>query len=416
MAAQSNSASLCRTNGKKYSIYIVLIFNGGSVSGGKPGAPPSLQSPAGDMHVLLLLLLGLSATTSIEFGANVHDGGADPQKLATRLAERNLLRARFDLWGNDPKSLAKFRSAVSALNDQGIKSEAVVFTIFSRGQRRSEDCDADLAEVESTAYHQTLPQINATKDLLHDYELQNEITLYPNVRAENTTGQNSSDFDVPCGRMQAAVLRGMSRAIVDVRNQASLPLRITLGTTDRQFGFLRFAKQQRVEFDVVGYHIYPWEQNKPLDEDPWFGPGGPLGQLGLFRKPVRINEYNAGEIYSGTGAYSSDPSYENVAGRPVTEKGFRSMHGHLLEIVSNNVAEIEAVLFYESVDEPSKNSPENRFGLFYDSLMESPKISLILASCFAGGSLSPDERDSLVQRKLGNCTGWNQSSDTTTGN
>jgi hypothetical protein len=353
---------------------------------------------------LLLILLGLSTVLCTEYGANVHHGGADPQKLATKLAERNLKNARFDLWGNDPVYLPKFRTAVSAMNAKGIKSEAVVFTIFSRGQKRSEDCGADLDEVESTAYNQTKPQINATKDILHDFELQNEVTLYPNIKAVGTTGQNASDYDVPCGHMQAAVLRGMSRAIADVRREAGLPLRVIVGTTDRSFGFIRFMQQQKVAIDVVGYHIYPWKQQLPLDKDPWFGPGGALGQLGLFLKPVRINEFNAAEIYSGTGSYASDPPYENAAGQPVTEKGFQSIHKHLEEIMQNTVVNVEAVLFYEIWDEPSKQAPENRFGLFYDSLMTSPKVSLLLASCFAGGTLSPTERDLLVQRQLGNCS------------
>ena len=253
-------------------------------------------------------------------------------------------------------------------------------------------------------YNETRPQINATKDLLHDFELQNEVTLYPNIKAVGTTGQNASDYDVPCGRMQAAVLRGMSRAIADVRREAGLPLRIIVGTTDRSFGFIRFMQQQKVALDVVGYHIYPWEQNKPLDKDPWFGPGGALGQLGRFLLPVRINEYNAGEIYSGAGSHSATPPYENAAGQPVTEQGFRSVHTHLQEIVLNTVANVEAVLFYEIWDEPGKEAPENRFGLFYDSAMASPKVTLLLASCFAGGSLAPAERDLLVQRQLSNCS------------
>ena len=104
------------------------------------------------MLTLILLLLVLSTTTCTEYGVNVHHGGTDPTLLATKMAERNLKHARFDLWGNDPVYLPKFRTAVSALNAAGIKSEAVVFTNFSRGQKRSEDCGADLEEVESTAY------------------------------------------------------------------------------------------------------------------------------------------------------------------------------------------------------------------------------------------------------------------------
>jgi hypothetical protein len=345
------------------------------------------------------------ATGGIQWGANIHDGGSDPQTLANRLAERNLKRVRMDLWGNDHNYLIKFRNAATILNAKGTQIEAVVFTVFSRGQSRNLDTNANLTEVEQTAYTSTKSQIDSTKNLVHDFELQNEISLYPNIKVSGSTGQNASDYNVACGRLQAAVLRGMSRAIDSVRKQSSLPLRIILGTTDRSFGFLTFMQQQGVLFDIVGYHIYPWKQHAALDADPWFGTGGPLGQLAKFNKPIHLNEFNAGEIYSGTGGYSTQPSYENVAGQPVTEQGFQSVDKHLKEIVNQTVANVEAVLFYEAWDEPANAAPENRFGLYYDApTLNRPKITLYLASCYAGGTLSQAEKDSLTSRSLGQCS------------
>jgi hypothetical protein len=354
----------------------------------------------------LVLALGLAGAAfgALQWGANVHAGGSSPQALANTMAQRNLMCARMDLWGNDHNYLAQFRNAATFLNAKGIRIEAVVFTVFSRGQSRSQDTGANLTEVEQTAYNQTRSQIDSTKDLVHDYELQNEISLYPNIKASGATGQNASDYNVAEGRLQAAVLHGMSRAIDDVRRASGLPLRIILGTTDRSFGMLTFMQQQGVLFDVVGYHIYPWEQNAALDQDTWYGTGGPLGQLAGFSKPIHINEFNAGEIYSGTGGYSSRASYENLAGQPVTEAGFRSVDKHLKEIVNQTVANVEAVLFYEIWDEPTNPAPENRFGLYYDAALTRPKISLYLASCYAGGALSAAERDSLTRRGLGQCS------------
>jgi hypothetical protein len=108
---------------------------------------------------------------------NVHDGGSDPGSMASRLAERNLKSVRMDLWGNDPVRLAKFRRAAALFNAQGIKIQAVIYTDFSASQRRNQDLAADPAEVEQTAYRQTRSQVEATKDLLHPYELANETTL-----------------------------------------------------------------------------------------------------------------------------------------------------------------------------------------------------------------------------------------------
>jgi hypothetical protein len=64
------------------------------------------------------------------------------------------------------------------------------------------------------------------------------------------------------------------------------------------------------------------------------------------------------------------------------------------------VANVEAVSFYEISDEPSKAIPENRFGLYYDTGLQKPKISLLMATAFAGGVLSTAEKSLLSQRNF----------------
>ncbi|MDD5139799.1 MAG: hypothetical protein PHY43_06005 [Verrucomicrobiales bacterium] len=347
---------------------------------------------------LLLSASAEPATNAIQWGVNVHTSGS--RDLADKLTQRNLKCVRMDLWGNDPLELARFRNAAEAYKAKNIKIEAILFTTFARDQARQHDTNASLVEVEATAYAQTKPQIERTKDLVQDYELQNEVSLYPNIKVEGSTGQAASDYDVPVGRMQAAALRGISRAIDEVRKTSHLPLRIILGTTDRSFGFLSFMQQQGVIFDVVGYHIYPWEKHTPLDQDSWYGPGGPLGQLAKFNKPIVINEFNSGEIYSGDAVHPGT-NYENRAEAPMTELGFRSLDKHLRGLVNQKVAKVEAVIFYELCDEPKKEIPENRFGLFYDTALQKPKISLLIATSFAGGTLSPAEQNELTKRGLG---------------
>jgi len=351
--------------------------------------------------VIVLLHLAASPADALDWGVNAHDGGSDPQTMASRLAERNLKSVRMDLFGNDPVYVAKFRRAAAAFNAQGIKIQAVIFTDFSARQRRNQDLAADSAEVEQTAYKQTKSQVEATKDLLHDYELANEITLgTPHILADGATGQKAADFDTPSGRLQAAALRGMSKAIHDAGNSSGLPLRVILGTVNRHWGFLAFMQQQGVLFDVIGYHIYPWEHQQPLDQDPWFGPGGPLGQLALFKKPITINEFNAGEIYSGTPGHQG-ADYLNRVGDPVTEKGFKGLDKHLKEILRQSAAKVESIILYEVADESRKKPPENRFGLYYDAELQRPKISLLLVTSYAGGTLSPTERHELTSRGIG---------------
>jgi len=303
-----------------------------------------------------------------------------------------------DLYANDSVYLAKFRNAVAKLASRGIAVEAIVFDTYSPGNSQTQNCGADLATIETNAYNETLTQIQATEDIVADFELMNEVSLSANIKVSGSTGQIASDYDVPCGRMQAANLRGMSRAIVDERKRIGRPLRIILGTTDRSFGFLAFMEQQSVSFDVVGYHIYPWEPHPALDADPWFGAGGPLGQLAKFSRPIHLNEFNCGEIYSGSSVYPNDPSYENTAGKPVTEACLRSITKHLLELANQSVANVESVHLYEMWDEADKAVPENRFGLMFN--LDTPKVDLFLATAFSGGALTVAESSELTSRGL----------------
>ena len=355
-------------------------------------------------HGVLVAGRAESAGKSIQWGVNVHYGSMANDvvtgSLGEILLERNLTVVRLDLWGQDASQMDPFRNVASAMKARKIRVEANLFTPFSRGRKREHDTGANLKEVETLCYAQTKQSVERSMDVVQDYELQNEISLYPGIKRAGMTGQNASDYDTPVGRLQAAALRGMSRAIDDVRKTSKHPLRIILGTTDRSFGLLTFMREQGVLFDVVGYHIYPYEEHRPLDQDPWFGPGGPLGQLARFHKPIVIDEFNSGEIYSGAPGHPGI-DYENEAGMPETEKGLRSLNKHLEEIIKQKVANVEAVLFYELCDEPAKEKPENHFGMYYDFLLQKPKVSLFLVTSFTGGKLSPAEQAELRKRGIG---------------
>ena len=360
--------------------------------------------------IILLLLLShfvfaqdetktnpLKSKNTIHWGVNIHVGGNYPGNLANVISKRNLNYVRMDLEVRKPEDLSKFVNAARIMKSKGIKITAILFSEFALNRSRDKDYSADLTEVEKTAYEHVKLHILQTKDYVAEYELQNEVPLYPNIRKADSTGQTAADFDTPAGRLQAAALKGMANAVNDIRKSYKLPIRIILGTVDRRFGFLTFMQQQGVIFDVVAYHVYPWENHKPLDTDPWFGTGGALGQLAQFNKPILINEFNSGEIYQG-GSGHPGIDYENTAGKDVTEAGFRSLYKHLSEIVNQTVANVEGVYFYEINDEPNKAKPENRFGLFYDEKLNNPKISLCIATAFAGGKLSKAERMLLISR------------------
>jgi hypothetical protein len=194
----------------------------------------------------------------------------------------------------------------------------------------------------------------------------------------------------PCLASLAAGLRGMSRAIRDVRARSGLPLRAILGLAGRDFGFLRFMQEQGVLFDVIAIHPYQEFDQPSMLDDPWWGPGGPYAQLAKFGKPVHVNEFNCGEIYR--------PTYENQTGQPLSEQCLRALNKHLGDLVKQKSVTIESVHFYELLDEPEKGRPEGEFGLMYD--LTRPKPQLYLYTAFAGGRLTPQERREITNRGL----------------
>lgn len=326
----------------------------------------------------------------LHWGVNVHQPTDQWPRVQEVIVPRGFTRIRLDMWAKDGKRNAQMRAFASNLARQGVEVSAVLFDSYANGYPAAQMCDADLAVVEQNAYKEVSQGIAQVSDVIHDFELLNEIPLYPNIKTTLSKGHDAADFDTPCGRLQAANLRGMSRAIVDERKRTGQPLRIILGTVARAFGFYKFMQSQGVTFDVAGYHIYPIEKNKSLDQDPWFGDGGALGQLARFNKPIHINEFHCGEIYK--------PPFENKADQPETEACLRSMTRHLRDMANFKGGRIESVHLYELTDEPRKPVPENRFGLMYD--LDTPKVGLYLVTAFAGGKLSEAETREITRRQL----------------
>jgi hypothetical protein len=341
---------------------------------------------------LAALLAAMSANAlALDLGVNIHSGGGDAarnEQFASVMKQRNFTTARMDMfWNNDQ---AQLRDQVQRIRANGGNVEVVLMTTYQWDGK----CNQNLAWVEQDAYNQTAGAVNKTKDIVHDYEILNEPQLFPWIRAEvpwNSAGTSATPYyGKPCMATLAAALRGMSRAIRDIRASSGQPLRVILGGLGRDFGFLTFMQQNGVVWDVTGYHNYPHFHSASLLSDPWYGPGGPLYQLSLFKKPVRLNEFNCGEIY--------DAGYENRAGASVTETCLKAVDRHLTELRSQSIVNLESITFYELLDAPSKAVPENRFGLMYD--ISRPKTSLYLAAAFAGGTLTAQERYEITSRGL----------------
>jgi hypothetical protein len=324
-------------------------------------------------------------------GVNIHGGGgstANNTTVANLMAQRNLQTARLDLMAGQDQTL--LRDQVQKIRANGGSVEVSLQISY----QWDHSCNQNLPAVEQDAYNQTVTGVNQVKDIVLDFELLNETQLRPEILKEvpfNSAGTSTAPYqNKPCVATLTAVLRGMSRAIRDVRASSGLPLRVILGEVGRDFGFLTYMQQQGVQWDVTGFHAYSRVNDASLLSDPWWGPGGPLAQLAAFGKPVHINEFGCGETY--------DPGYENQAGGTVTETCLKSLARHLKDMRSQTIANVESIHIYELLDQPALPVPENRFGLMYD--LAHPKVHLSLVTAFAGGTLSSAERSQLTARSL----------------
>lgn len=294
----------------------------------------------------------------------------------------------------EPYEVQMFQDMVALGKTYGITLKPILFTSFQWGDRTDGGNypAGDQGALYMQGYYRTYSFVNNFKNDINDWEMGNELNLVARDATGNRLygkGWTASEFNQPSMNDWAFVLRGMSDAITRINAESGTHLRRTLNTTSTMFGFLDFMASQSVLFEIISYHYYENFGTNPHNY--WGGvqPNFDLFQkLGSYNKSVVFNEVNAGEIYKST--------YENQAGQPTTETGFKSLNVTLNYLNTQTAANIEYVGLYELLDEPAKAPPENRFGLMYD--INTPKIPLYLVSYFAGGSLSSAERQELVDR------------------
>jgi hypothetical protein len=336
-------------------------------------------------------IAALSANShAFDLGLNTHSAGsaAYNDQVATVMKQRNLKSSRMDLMVSG--DVTAFRDQVQKIRANGGSVEVALQV----NHQWDNSCNQNLAWVEQRAYDETVATVNKVKDIVHDFEMLNETQLRPEILNEvpwNTVGTATAPYEgKPCVNSLTAALKGMSRGIRDVKASSGLPLRSMLGVVGKDFGFLTYMQNKGVQFDVVGYHIYPHYNQTSLLSDPWYGTGGPLAQLAKFNKPVHINEFNCGDAYT--------TSYNNSTGSATSENCLVSLDRHLTDLKKQTIVNLESVHIYEITDTPSKTPPESWMGVMYN--LSQPKVQLYLLSAFAGGNLTTFERGELTRRGL----------------
>jgi hypothetical protein len=319
-----------------------------------------------------------SSAFAFDYGVNLHLGGGNAtsnQTIANIAAQRNLKIGRFDY--HSTSEVTNLRDQINRMIANGGKAQLIIENNWDPYG----SCPQNFAQVETDSYNKTYPMVQAMKDIVHDYEILNEIQNRPEIMPQvtknsqlmSTAGYHNS----PCAMTVAYVARGIARAIHDNGQRA------ILGVVGRDFGFLYFMREMGVTWDVTGAHFYQNANSASLLSDSWWGTNGPLYQLSLFGKPITVNEFNCGEIYN----------YPNID----NEACLKSVNKQLTELNANPYGTIESVLFYEMTDGGGA-SAEGVFGLMYN--LSSPKTNLYLSSAWACGQLSSTEKQQLTSRGL----------------
>jgi hypothetical protein len=333
--------------------------------------------------VNLAIGIALMAQTRLVFGIVGHPGMQqppqakalwdDPALQLTTLQERGLGSYRFNvILGDDSVGAAAYLEQLVDLADARHITLHPILVVTDHG------------------YDRVYPFVRRFAHRIRDWELENEVDHRPAFKTATgpAAGLSPGDYDTPLAHQWAAVMRDMARAIADVRTQTGEPLRTVVDFMGFDFGFIPFLEREGVAIDVVAYHYY-----FGFGVDPYHVrviPGTTIdlfGRLGEFRRPVIINEMNAGEIH----APKQGKPYDD-------ERALASLKKHIDYIAGQRVARIEGIEFYELYDEPWKDAVESNFGF-----MKAPgqiKIQMLVAAVYACGRISRVERETLIGHHL----------------
>ncbi len=314
------------------------------------------------------------------FGTGVYPPSAYPQIFQVMRAN-GLKRMRVSVglaYDTDPFIAGSLRALVDAAKTYGVQIEPVLQVPFTWGDRTDHGAypAGDAAALYQQGYNRVLNFVQQFTDI-PDWELENEVNLLVTDSGGTPLfgkGMTAAEFNVPLMQDWASVLRGMSDGIDRINATKGTRLRRIVGTTSSMFGYIDFMVGQGVKVDVLGYHYYEHAGVDPTAY--WLANGSTFdlfAKLGSYNRPVDVNEVNCAEIY--------DTAFVNAS----TSTSMGICNGNLSTILrtfsTQTKADVEWLLVYEMLDEPSKAAPESRFGVMFD--LDTPKPLLAALASYA---------------------------------
>jgi hypothetical protein len=340
---------------------------------------------------------GSPTSSNLLIGIGTHEGGSSTAQnisIVSLLVNRHIDITRVDLSASPEFGQPLMTDYITRLAGAGITIQGILAT-------RAKDDHTVYTGANSLSAWEANNRADASALIalygpmgVSDFELLNEVTLRPECTAQVGQGTgisagvyNGKTAYISIGR----ALKGIADAVV-AANSAGASYRIILGMTDRDFGFGHYMRgTASVTFTVAGYHNYANLSDDSLLVSPYHGTGGPIGKMAEFGLPITYNEFNAGEVYGGT--------YTDTSGDSATEKGFASFTRHTRELYNQtSYSLLESLVYYELYNHPTWGDPEGNFGLLSDA--GTPKVTLNIATAFAGGPLTTAEAATITGRGL----------------
>lgn len=314
----------------------------------------------------------------------------DPETEFATMEKYGLKTYRFDvaLTDDKPHEAEYLEQLLLLAHKHHIILHPVIFVPFTWGDNMTDNgrYPATEAGLETQGYNRVYPFVLRFASQIHDWELENEISLKKSVK--KGIGNLASDYDTEKGHQWAATLRGMARAVHDAQKQSSQTLRTVIDFMGVDYGLIDFLEQQGVSIDKLAYHYYYKFETSPYDLRFPNGPTDIFAELRKRGKTVIINEFNAAEIYAPKNEHKP---YDDA-------KALASLQKHIEYITGQKEADIEGIEYYELYNEPDLDVAESNFGLMKDPTHI--KTQVLLAATYACGTLSSEEKKTLLASGL----------------